>query len=470
MGIDLGTATTQTVFSKLHMQNTASYFSVPRVSIVDKELFYEGDIHTTPLLSRTLIDAQAVRKLILSDYESAGITPDMLSTGAVIITGESARKENAKVVLEALSDLAGEFVVSTAGPDLEGVIAGKGSGAFQYSVDNECATLNIDIGGGTSNYALFKDGRTLAKGCLDIGGRLVRFDEQLTLQYVSDSATVIAKSCGLMLKEGERTTLTTLKKLCDKMEELLFRYILSGQDELISSIETPGSTRFFWQGDAPTVFFSGGVAAAVYGQEVPWQSYGDIGVLLGRAIATGRISQSFPIRQGVQTIRATVVGAGSHTTNLSGSTIFYSDEGIFPLKNIPVLKLSPEEESALYQSGGQTLLAQRIRWMCEQTDSGLILIALQGLQNPSYEMLKRLAAVLAGGANEALPTSAPLLVCVQSDIAKALGQTLHRMLEPKRVVVCIDAVDPEEGDYIDIGRPLMEGLVVPVVTKTLIFG
>ena len=51
-------------------------------------------------------------------YQSAGISPKTVSTGAVIITGETARKENAREVLSALSGYAGDFVVATAGPDL----------------------------------------------------------------------------------------------------------------------------------------------------------------------------------------------------------------------------------------------------------------------------------------------------------------------------------------------------------------
>ncbi len=46
----------------------------------------------------------------------------------------------------------------------------------------------------------------------------------------------------------------------------------------------------------------------------------------------------------METIRATVVGAGSHTTEVSGSTITYTSEK-FPLKNLPVLKLSIDEET-----------------------------------------------------------------------------------------------------------------------------
>ena len=105
--------------------------------------------------------------MIETEYASAKITANQVETGAVIITGESARKENARMVLELLSGFAGDFVVSTAGPDLESVIAGQGSGAWEFSEENGTVVVNLDIGGGTTNVVLF-DGGEGGRGCLDI--------------------------------------------------------------------------------------------------------------------------------------------------------------------------------------------------------------------------------------------------------------------------------------------------------------
>ena len=146
VGIDIGTSTTQVIFSRLSVENTAGFFSVPHVDIVSKEILYKSVPQETPLKSPVLIDAGRVRELVDREFRKAGYRPEDTQSGAVIITGESARKENSDAVLAELSDFSGEFVVAAAGPDLESVIAGKGSGAYQYSIDHHCRAVNLDIG------------------------------------------------------------------------------------------------------------------------------------------------------------------------------------------------------------------------------------------------------------------------------------------------------------------------------------
>ena len=186
VGIDLGTTTTQMILSRLRVENTASAFSVPRMEIVDREILYRGEIHFTPLLSPDTIDAEAVRGILAGEYEKAGIHADRIQTGAVIITGETARKHNAKEVLKALSDYAGRFVVATAGPALESVLAARGAGADAAAKRLGRYVLHMDIGGGTSNLALFDpDGQLLETGCLNVGGRLMKFSPDGAVTYVS---------------------------------------------------------------------------------------------------------------------------------------------------------------------------------------------------------------------------------------------------------------------------------------------
>ena len=129
----MGTTTTQLIVSKLQVQNQASSFAVPELQITDRQVVYTSPVYFTPLIGQDLVDGEGVARLVKEEYQKAGITPEQVDTGAVIITGETSRKENARAVLEGLSTLAGDFVVATAGPDLESVLAAKGAGAAELS-------------------------------------------------------------------------------------------------------------------------------------------------------------------------------------------------------------------------------------------------------------------------------------------------------------------------------------------------
>lgn len=465
VGIDIGTSTTQTVFSKLRMENTAGYFAVPKISIIDKETVFKSPIHKTPMVSREMLNSDKVKELVTKDFEMAGYTPQDTATGAVIITGEAARKENAEAVLDRLSLFAGEFVVSTAGPDLESVVAGKGSGAYKYSLDNLCVAVNLDIGGGTTNVVLFENGETVSRGCFDIGGRQVIYDDNMVVSYVSESASKIADSINLNIKQGQKTDLQELKLLTDKMASLLSDVVSGINSDLLNSICTKTSSKF--EAKKPfAVFFSGGVADAVFNQYETEKDYNDIGVLLGKSIQENDLFIKNNIIESTETIRATVVGAGSYTTSVSGSTIFFN-KNVFPMKNVPVLKITDSEQENLLK-GDCNFLMDKIEWFQKETDEKKFILALKGDSNPSYETIKLLAGAIAKSADKF--SSDTLLIAVKNDIAKVLGQTVFSMLKNKKTVVSIDSVNLEQGDYVDMGKPLMDGLVIPIVVKTLIFG
>ena len=364
VGIDVGTSTTQVVFSKLQMDNAGGYFSVPRVAIVDKEVVYKSEVYMTPLKTDVLIDTDALRDIVAGEFRKAGYRPEDTDSGAVIITGESARKENSDAVLKSLSDFAGDFVVSAAGPDMESLIAGKGSGAWQYSMDHHCRVANLDIGGGTTNVVLFEDGETLARGCLDIGGRLICMNPQGIITKVSPAAAVMAQAAGVSVSVGDRCDELKLTAVTRQMAAALNAYLGVGTkdiDAILRQIKTPGSSDFPVPEKVQAVFFSGGVADLIYHESADTWAYGDIGVLLGRAIRESRLFTDFQKMEPGETIRATVVGAGTYTTTISGSTITYSDD-IFPLKNIPVIKLDEELQEACF-AGETEPVIRRIQWV-----------------------------------------------------------------------------------------------------------
>ena len=127
VGLDIGTTSTQMIVSELTIENQASSFAVPELTIADRKILYRSPVHFTPLLDAHRMDAPALGKLIREEYEKAGLRREDVDTGAVIITGETSRKENARAVLGEIADLAGDFVVAAAGPDLESALAARGA-------------------------------------------------------------------------------------------------------------------------------------------------------------------------------------------------------------------------------------------------------------------------------------------------------------------------------------------------------
>lgn len=455
VGIDIGTTTTQLVFSHLTVQNESPAFSVPHFAITKKDVLYRSRIHFTPLLSDTVIDTDGVRKIVDAEYTAAGIAREEVQTGAVIITGETARKENADEVLHALSGYAGDFVVATAGPKLESVLAGKGSGAQKYSEEHQCAVLNFDIGGGTTNLALFDRGKLTDTGCMNIGGRLMKFSPDGVLTYLSP---VLRPYFDFSV--GQQFSIGELKPVISLLVSVL-EWIITGKADGFSPADFI-TDKAVSVSDNPVLTFSGGVADLIHSRPDDPFAFGDLGVLLGQALADSVLCKERFV-QAAETIRATVIGAGTHTTELSGSTIFYRNIA-FPMKNLPVAELSGAEEKLDAAALGALI---RKRAAIYRTEREPFVLGLSGSRSPKFSELCKLADGIADGFSE--DAGQPLLLALREDMGKALGQALA-MLLPKTPLLCLDGISLTEGSYLDIGAPIAGGQALPVVIKTLALG
>ena len=433
VGLDVGTTSTQMILSALTIENKASAFSVPEMEISDRKILYKSPIHFTPLLRGDLVDGEGIRAIVLEEYRKAGITREDVDTGAVIITGETSRKENAAAVLQSLSDFAGDFVVATAGPDLESVLAAKGACAVDFSAETGKTVLHMDIGGGTSNLALIEDGHITATGCLNVGGRLLKFDTDGAISYISPVLMGIFDG-----KVGQIPTATQLQALAETLVSAL--EMAAGLREstvLLDKLWTKESGPMW--ASAPTdmvISFSGGVADCIDTVH-PNFAFGDIGPILGQAIRKSRLC-SGEYRLGTETIRATVIGAGCHSAQLSGSTVFYQNV-TFPLKNLPVVT--------------------QISALSRQDSPGIL--ALPGVPAAHYREIMALAEEI----TQNWPAQ-PVLIALEADMAKALGHALALRLPKATPILCIDRVRLTDNSYLDIAAPV--GTALPVVVKTLI--
>lgn len=465
VGIDLGTSTTQLVLSELTVENFASAFTVPRISISDKKVIYRSDIIFTPLLNQSEIDAEPIKAFVAEQYRQAGIHKQDIQMGAVIITGETARKSNANNVLRALSGYAGDFVVATAGPDLESIIAGKGAGAQTYSETKRKPVVNLDIGGGTTNLAVFKDGEVIDTACFDIGGRLIKLDQQQKITYIAPKIQEIINKKGLTLHLGDQATEQNLLPIISELVAVLENSIgLGTQSPFYQLLVTNHPLR---KGEElPIVTFSGGVADCLNTTSTNLFKYGDIGLLLGKYLRKSLIFSEKEVLESAETIRATVVGAGSHTAEISGSTIAYREQ-ILPVKNIPILKLAQEDETLTVTELGRRI-QEKLNWhRIEETPQ--IALAIRGMSNPTFADIQRYGQGIVEGLASLVAEQIPIIVMVDEDMAKALGHDLSAHLPKDYPFICLDSVKVENGDYVDIGLPVAEGAVLPVIVKTLVF-
>ncbi|MEH7885389.1 ethanolamine ammonia-lyase reactivating factor EutA [Bacillus sp. JJ1609] len=464
-GIDIGTSTTKVVISRFSLMNMAGGTHMPRIEIIEKEVLYRSEIHRTPLLDPATIDIKAVEQLVKDEYSRAGIKPQEIKTGAVIITGETATKSNAQEMVHTLSDHAGEFLVATAGPDLEGIIAAKGSGAYEYSKRSGKVIANIDIGGGTANAAVYKSGRLCGTCTLHIGGRLIEFvnDE---IKSISPPVKKLLLQQGKKLSVGDSRNTDEIKALtnfmADTIAKMLDKTIPADSPLLLG--HSPN-----WEEKIDAIMFSGGVGECIYLYEPVLSSgvvYNDIGETLAQSLKESDSLAKWPWIEPEETVRATVLGAGTQTTEISGATISV-EAGALPQRNLPVYQIDfgQELENGLGRFPDEIVKALEIYDPYREGHN--FAIYLTGMPYLGFKAVQQLAAAILAGVEQKPDPQQPIVIVLESDHAKVLGQTLI-LQDSQKTIVCIDQIKVEHGDYIDIGT-LLQTNVVPVVVKTLTF-
>ncbi|MBK9009205.1 MAG: ethanolamine ammonia-lyase reactivating factor EutA [Anaerolineae bacterium] len=480
VGVDVGTTTTQIVFSRLNLQDVSRPGQIPRINITDRKVIYQSPIVFTPLVDSDTIDADKLNQIVRSEYSSAGVEPSQVETGAVIITGETAKKKNADEILRALSGLAGEFVVSVAGPNVESLIAGKGAGAAQYSQTNFATVTNLDIGGGSANSATFRSGNLIGAAAMNYGGRILEIDHATGIvRHIAEPARRILEDIGLRLEIGDSPSFEDLRRFTDRMADMTV--------ELIEGTNSPLAQKIYLtppvgvSGKGSVLMFSGGIGHYYY-NPIPIDSvsdatiHDDVGPLLAESLRKHATLNSYSIVPPAETVRATVLGASTQTVTLSGSTI-WAEKEILPLKNVPVIRPiftiagrvaeGVSRPEGINPASVSNAISEAVtRWDVNlATDPFAIALELE--KSLDYQSLTQLANGLNDFANT-MPSDRPLIAIIERDYAQALGQTV-KGLAPSRALLVIDQVGLSEGDYIDIGAPLMDGRVVPLSVKTLIF-
>ncbi|MBP7691498.1 MAG: ethanolamine ammonia-lyase reactivating factor EutA [Anaerolineales bacterium] len=470
VGVDVGTTTTQVVFSRLRLADAARPGQIPRFTITSRDVLYQSPIVLTPLADRETVDAARLNEIVRREYAAAGVDPAQVETGAVIITGETAKKKNADEIVRALAGLAGEFVVSVAGPHVESLIAGRGAGAAQYAAKHFATVTNVDIGGGSANSATFRAGAYVAAAAMNYGGRLIELTPATgRVRHIAAPAQLILAECGLRLAVGDQPALADLRRFTDRMADLTVELIEGGASPLAQQLYlTPPAAV---SGRGSVLMFSGGIGHYYYhplaiNAVADVTVHEDVGPLLAESLRAHAGLRAYEVVPPAETLRATVLGASTQTVTLSGSTIWAEPATLrVPIRNVPVIRPAlPDDLGA--DGVAQALGAAVRRWDVDVAVDSFA-AALELNQPLDYTRLLKLSTGIAEF-SKSLPAGRLLIVIIERDYAQALGQTV-KALVPARSLLVLDQVGLAEGDYIDVGSPLLDGRVVPLSVKTLVF-
>jgi len=468
VGIDIGSSGTQVIFSRINLRRMGEELS-SRYFVVSRETLFQSPVSLTPYKSEELIDEAELAAIIDKAFADAGLHPDDIDAGAVILTGEALRRENANAIANLLAEQRGEFVCASAGHHMESMLAAFGSGAARVSRDSAKRILNVDIGGGTTKLALVEGGRVTATAALHVGGRLLVVDGAGRIARLDPAGKHLAAMAGFRWNRGDVVEAPSLERVAESMADSILASV---------SARIPAAVRDLFLTEAlpdlegvDGVMFSGGVAEYVYRRES--RDFGDLGRLLGlalrRKIDAGALP--WPLLPPGECIRATALGASEYSVQLSGNTIYISDPGaLLPRRNLQVLRPT-------YACGERIdpdALAQAIRRhfgafdLVEGESEAALALRWEGA--PSHERIAEFALGIRRGLSGTIAKRMPVYVMVDGDIAQTLGAILRDEMGVESEVLVIDGVVLWDFDYIDIGRIRMPSQTVPVTVKSLVFG
>jgi ethanolamine utilization protein EutA len=428
--------------------------------VVEREVIARSRILLTPFSGDWNIEAEPLKKLVDATFEEAGLTRDQIDTGAVIITGEAARRDNASRIAELFADESGKFVCATAGPTLETIMAAHGSGAVLASREQGLTLLNIDVGGGTTKISVIEDGRIRATTAVNIGARLVAHDGADAITRLETAGRRFLAALGETIDFGAKVSYDLRELLAARMAQVLFEALTEGKQPWADFyVGSP-------LGELPKVdgiLFSGGVSEYIYGREE--RGFGDLGPHLGREIRKQADVRGFHVLDAGEGIRATVIGASQYTVQLSGETIFIPASMQLPVRNLRVFVAHVDWDGAVSERAEATVTKMLGARDPEVRGSPFVL-AFSTPPFVGYGAVQELAKGI-DRALTALPAAdRPVaLVFVQN-----VGQVVGGMLSAKWNLPCIDEVSLTELDFIDVGEVVEGEGFVPVVIKSLAFG
>lgn len=449
VGLDFGSTTTSGVLARAKLSGGADR----RSELIDVTVEHRSEPIFTPFCDGQMDEARLA--VWLDEWSrDCGIAGQTLDGGGAIVTGLAAQTRNAGVVRRLVRKRFGQTLIATADdPALESWLAFMANCRELSLAEPTVSFINLDIGGGTTNVALGRAGEVCAVGCYHIGARHVRF-EPGTYRVIglSDIGRSIFDYLKLSCHLGDTLGTAELASLLEFTVDALEAVVEGRSAETLGSLApTIESLPFRTVADQTAMItLSGGVGdlayRAVRGETLPdTTAYGDLGIDLAKRISQspllGRHLRSHaPAALG----RATVLGLAIHHVHLSGATLFLPDPSLLPLAELPIVARLPHD------SGEQAIDAALA--LARRTHAGAgIVIELPDARHQAVRSFgQRLSARLV---ESRFPADRPLVLLVEQNVGKALGNYVTRWRSLPLELIVLDELPDRDAAFVTLGRP-----------------
>jgi ethanolamine utilization protein EutA (predicted chaperonin) len=468
VGIDIGSSTSHLMFARVHLQRLSTALS-SRFVVVERKILWQSPILLTPYRADYTIDVDELAGFVGGCYAYAGIEREAVDSGAVILTGEALKRRNARAIAELFSEEAGKFVCASAGHHMECQMAAHGSGAVALSRGHNATLLNVDIGGGTTKFALIENGRILATCAIAVGGRLIV--EEDVLARIEQPAERVAEASGIELALGRPLALADRRRIAARMARMIMGLIdLRQGGELARSllVTEPWPAELANRG-VDAITFSGGVSEYLYKREA--RRFGDLGFDLAEELrhALAHRRDLPPVWDPGQGIRATVIGAAQFSVQISGNTILIADPDKLPLQNLPVLTCNFDLDGEIAPEAVTCAVRGALARADFEEGESPVALSFPWRGDPSHARLHAAASGICAALPRTLQENMPLVLLIDGDVGKSLGRIILHEIASDADVIAIDAVQLKEFDYVDIGSVIEVTNVVPIIIKSLLF-
>jgi ethanolamine utilization protein EutA len=456
-GMDFGSTTSSFIVAEAQIGRS---FATGRRHLDKTAVRFRSEPVFTPFRGE-LIDEAKIAALIDDWIDGSGLKPSDIFSGGAIITGLAAKRANADALVAIVRLRIGRAVMATADdPCLESWLAFMGSAAPLSRFHSERGFINLDIGGGTTNPAYGRNGNVLATGCHFIGARHFQFEPgSYRLRAVSGYGAALLEERGIHRTVGQMLDDEALMRVLD--------YYIAGLEAIVRGradyFDTPAGLIHqqvpfrLPNMPVPEITFTGGVGELLYrlkaGHALPGTTYyGDLGIDLAKRIAASKLlSRSMDLFVPETKGRATVFGIALHSTEVSGTSLFLPSPQALPLYDMPVVaRLSADAPPADYRAA--LMLAGRQRnGACLQIDGS----------SANAAQVRDLGAKLSAALDAAdYPDDRPLVVLLERNIGKALGNYATGWGTRRSNLIVIDEVAARDAHFVNIGA--QHSSMVPV--------